>query len=223
MPSTAPKVKLESTAALGADIVLVGPASLERQARAEQLAAEHGFCIIPPFDDDRIIAGTGTIGLEILEDLPEVETVVAPIGGGGLISGVAAAIKQSKVRTHVIGVEPEAANDAQRSLRAGHRIMISAEQTSPTIADGLRTQTVGERNFDHISRFVDDIITVTDDEIRAAMRRLAHAAHVIAEPSGAVTAAALMFHAAELPNTRYNVAIISGGNVDPKLLSEVLA
>jgi threonine dehydratase len=223
MPSNAPKVKVESTAALGADIVLVGPASLERQARAEELAAEHGYCIIPPFDDERIIAGTGSIGLEILEDLPEVETVLAPIGGGGLISGVAAAIKQSHSHARVIGVEPEVANDAQRSLRAGHRITISVEQTTATIADGLRTQTIGVHNFEHISRFVDDIITVTDDEIRAAMRRLAHGAHIIAEPSGAVTFAALMFHADELPKSRYNVAIISGGNVDPKLLNEVLA
>src|SRR5271168_211651 len=119
MPGNAPKNKLEATAALGAQIVIVGPGSEERRLRAEELAAEHGYVIVPPYNDEKIIAGQGTVGLEILEDLPNVETVLVPVGGGGLISGVAAAIKLTNPRVKVIGVEPALASDAQASLRSG--------------------------------------------------------------------------------------------------------
>lgn len=222
MPRSAPKVKLESTAALGAEIVLVGPSSAERQARAEELAVERGYVIVPPFNDEQIIAGQGTIGLEIVEDLPEVETVLAPVGGGGLISGVATAVKLSRPGAKVIGVEPELAADAQASLRSGRIVELSAEQTARTIADGLRTQRVGAIPFQHIQKYVDDIITVSEEEIREAMRRLALGAHLVAEPSGAVTFAAFLFHREELPRTCSNVAIISGGNVEAELLAGVL-
>ena len=168
MPNNAPAIKREATAALGADIVLVGPGSTERQLKAEELAAQHGYVIVPPYNDENIIAGQGTMGLEILEDLPEVETVLAPVGGGGLISGVAAAIKLTKPEVKVIGVEPELAADAQASLRAGKIVQFPAEQVSRTLADGLRTQSIGPINFDHMQYFVDDIITVTEDEIRKA-------------------------------------------------------
>ena len=137
MPNNAPAIKREATAALGADIVLVGPGSAERQLKAEELAAEHGYIIVPPYNDEHIIAGQGTIGLEILEDMPDVETVLAPVGGGGLISGVAAAIKLSKPSVNVFGVEPELAADAQASLRAGKIVEFPAEQVTRTIADGL--------------------------------------------------------------------------------------
>src|SRR6266496_2905459 len=143
MPGNAPKNKLEATAALGAEIVTVGPSSEERRLRAEQLAAEQGYVVVPPYNDEKIIAGQGTVGLEILEDLPAVETVLVPVGGGGLISGVAAAIKLSNPKVKVIGVEPELAADAQASLRAGHVVSFSAEQVTQTLADGLRTQSIG--------------------------------------------------------------------------------
>ena len=172
MPNNAPAIKREATAALGAEIVLVGPGSAERQLKAEELAAQHGYVIVPPYNDEKIIAGQGTIGLEILEDLPEVEAVFAPVGGGGLISGVAAAIKLTKPEVQVIGVEPELAADAQASLRAGKIVQFPAEQVSRTIADGLRTQSVGAINFEHMQCFVDDIVTVTEDEIRQAMKLL---------------------------------------------------
>jgi threonine dehydratase len=226
MPGNAPKNKLEATAALGAEIVAVGPSSEERRLRAEQLAAEHGYVIVPPYNDEKIIAGQGTVGLEILEDLPKVETVLVPVGGGGLISGISAAIKLSNTelshpQVKVIGVEPELAADAQASLRAGRIVSFPAEQVSQTLADGLRTQSIGAINFEHIRAYVDDIVSVTEDEIREAMRALSANAKTLAEPSGAVAAAAFLFHADELPQTTINVAVISGGNIDPNLLAEL--
>ena len=226
MPSNAPKNKLDATAALGAEIVTVGPGSEERRLRAEQLAAEHGYAIVPPYNDEKIIAGQGTVGLEILEDLPNVETVLVPVGGGGLISGISAAIKLSNTelshpQVKVIGVEPELAADAQASLRAGRIVSFPAEQVSQTLADGLRTQSIGAINFEHIRAYVDDIVSVTEDEIRETMRALSANAKTLAEPSGAVAPAAFLFHADELPNTTINVAVISGGNIDPALLTEL--
>jgi threonine dehydratase len=221
MPNNAPMIKREATAKLGAEIVLVGPGSDERKNKAEALAAEHGYVIVPPYNDEHIIAGQGTIGLEILEDLPEVETVLAPVGGGGLISGVAAAIKLSNPKVKVIGVEPELAADAQASLRAGKIVQFPPEQVSRTLADGLRTQSIGDLNFEHIRAYVDDIITVAEDEIRRAMTFLSVNPDTIAEPSGAVATAGFVFHASELPRTKQNVAIISGGNIEPHMLQEL--
>src|SRR5580693_8003194 len=221
MPGNAPAIKREATAALGADIVPVGPGSAERQLRAEELAAEQGYIIVPPYNDEHIIAGQGTIGLEILEDMPDVETVLAPVGGGGLISGVAAAIKLSKPSVNVFGVEPELAADAQASLRAGKIVNFPAEQVTRTVADGLRTQSVGAINFDHMQCFVDGIVTVSEDEIRQAVKLLAANPDTVAEPSGAVATAGFLFHGDRLPKTRLNVAIISGGNIEPQMLREI--
>jgi threonine dehydratase len=221
MPNNAPAIKRLATASMGAEIVLVGPGSDERKTKAEELAAEHGYVMVPPYNDKHIIAGQGTMGLEILEDLPDVETVLLPVGGGGMISGVAAAVKLSKPAVKVIGVEPALAADAQASLRVGKIVQLPAEQVSRTLADGLRTQSVGSINFEHIQRFVDDIITVTEGEIRQAMRLLAANPETIAEPSGAVAVAGFLFHRAELPQTRMNVAVISGGNIEPSMLEEI--
>jgi threonine dehydratase len=221
MPNNAPSIKREATAKLGAEIVLVGPGSDERKNKAEELAGQHGYVIVPPYNDEKIIAGQGTIGLEILEDLPSVETVLSPVGGGGLISGVAAAIKLTNPRIKVIGVEPELAADAQASLRSGKIVQFPAEQVSRTLADGLRTQSIGPINFEHIHTYVDDIITVTEDEIRQAMKVLAQNEQTIAEPSGAVSVAGFLFHRDQLPNTKVNVAIISGGNIEPQMLEEL--
>jgi len=221
MPERAPALKREATAAMGAELVLVGPGSDERKDKAEALAREHGYILIPPYNDHQIIAGQGTIGLEILEDLPEVETVIAPVGGGGMISGVATAVKESKSSVHVIGVEPELAADAQASLRAGKVVQFAAAEVTRTSADGLATQSIGDLNFEHIHKYVDDIVTVSEDEIRETMRLLAADPKTIAEPSGAVAVAAFLFHRDELPRTRVNVAIISGGNVAPEMLEEI--
>jgi threonine dehydratase len=222
MPRGASRVKIDATAAFGAEILFVGDDSAERVQRAEELAAEHGYVPVPPYDDETLIAGQGTVGLEILEDLPEVETVLVPVSGGGLISGTAAAIKLSRPEAHVIGVEPELAADARASLKSGRLVELPAEQVGRTIADGLRVRKLGYTPFEHVRAFVDDIIPVGEDEILAAMRRMALRARLVAEPSGAVSFAAYLFHRDELPATRLNVAVVSGGNVEPSLLAKAL-
>ena len=221
MPGNAPAIKLDATASMGAEIVKVGPGSLERQLKAEELAAKHGYAIVPPYNDEKIIAGQGTMGLEILEALPDVETVLVPVGGGGMISGIATAIKLSKPSVKVIGVEPELAADAQASFRSAKLVDFPAEQVTQTIADGLRTQSIGPINFEHIRRYVDDIVTVSEDEIRGAMRRLAANPKTVAEPSGAVAVAGFLFHAEQLPRATVHVAVISGGNIEPGMLREL--
>jgi threonine dehydratase len=222
MPSNAPAIKRAATLALGAEVVDVGVASSERLAKAEELVREHGYVVIPPYDDEQIIAGQATCGLEIVEALPDVDLVLAPVSGGGLLSGIASAAKRISPKTKVFGVEPELAADATESYRTGKLTTWAAELTSRTIADGLRTQSVGVRNFAHIQTFVDGIITVSEAEIRAAMRAIVGQARIVPEPSGATTSAALLFHRAELPEFKTAVAVVSGGNVDPKLLAEVL-
>lgn len=222
MPSNAPAIKRAATLALGAEVVDVGVASSERLAVAEQLMREHGYVVVPPYDDEQIIAGQATCGLEIVESLPDVDLVLTPVSGGGLLSGVATAVKLLRPEARVFGVEPELAGDTAESFRTGAIVTWPAELTSRTIADGLRTQSVGERNFAHIRRFVDGIITVTEAEIRAAMRAIIATARLVPEPSGAVSTAALLFHSAELPAYRKAVAVVSGGNASPALLAEVL-
>jgi threonine dehydratase len=214
MPGNAP-------AALGAEIVRVGAGSEERRLKAEELASQHGYAIVPPYNDEKIIAGQGTMGLEILEELPEVETIFAPVGGGGMISGVAAAIKLSRPSVRVIGVEPELASDASASFHQGHLVSFGAEQVTQTIADGLRTQSVGPINFEHIRAYVDDIVTVTEEEIFEALRRLAANPKTVAEPSGAVSVAGFLFRKDKLPRSKVNVAIISGGNIEPQMLQQL--
>jgi threonine dehydratase len=222
MPSNAPAIKRAATLALGAEVVEVGPASSERLAKAEELVRAHGYVVVPPYDDIDIITGQATCGLEIAEALPDVDLVLAPVSGGGLLSGVAAAVKLTCPRAKVFGVEPELAGDTAESFRKGSVVEWPAEQTSQTIADGLRTQSVGACNFAHLQAFVDGIVTVTEEEIRSAMRAIVTTARLVAEPSGAVAAAALLFHSRELPLYRKAVAVVSGGNVAPELLAEVL-
>jgi threonine dehydratase len=222
MPSNAPAIKRAATLALGAEVVEVGMASSERLAVAERLIRERGYVVVPPYDDEQIIAGQATCGLEIAEAVPDVDLVLAPVSGGGLLSGVATAVKLLCRHACVFGVEPELAADTAESFRTGSIVTWPAELTSRTIADGLRTQSVGERNFAHIRAYVDGIITVTEAEIRAAMRAIVATARLVPEPSGAVAAAALLFHAAELPPYAKAVAVVSGGNVAPAMLAEVL-
>ena len=219
MPSDAPTIKRERVAADGAEVVIVGTASDERQARAESIAADRGLAIIPPFDDDRIIAGQGTIGIEVIEDLPATALVLVPIGGGGLASGVAAAVKALSPGTRVIGVEPELAADAQESLARGEIVRWSAVDVSRTIADGTRTQALGPRTFAHLRAHLDGIVTVTEAEIVAGVRLGAERSRLVIEPSGALVVAAIAYHAADLGLAAFDgpvVGIVSGGNVDPE-------
>jgi threonine dehydratase len=197
-----------------------------------ELVARHGYTEIPPFEHRAVIAGQGTVGQEIAADCPDVDLVVCPVGGGGLIAGVAAAVTAACPNAKVVGVEPELAADARDSLRQGHRVAWSPEQTQRTIADALRVDQVGELPMQHLQAQVHDIITVTDDEIKAAMRLLATGARLVAEPGGAVAVAACLFRsAADLgldgdgPSdaTAPVVAVLSGGNIDPALLAGVLA
>jgi threonine dehydratase len=230
MPENAPEIKRRATEALGAEIVTVGPASTERRAKAEELVAERGYAMVPPYDDEAIIAGQATCGLEILEQMPDVELVLSPVSGGGLLSGVATAVKlaceaERRPAPAVWGCEPELAGDACESFATKRLVEWPAEKTSRTIADGLRTQSLGERNFEHVLRFVDGIVTVTEEEIREALRVILRATGLVAEPSGAVTLAAALFHARELPaggrSSARVAAIVSGGNLDPVLRAEL--
>ena len=226
MPFDAPPIKRDRVAADGAEIVTVGTASEERRRVAERLSAERGLAIIPPYDDDRIIAGQGTCGLEIAEDLPGVAAVLVPVGGGGLASGVAAAIRALRPGTRVIGVEPELAADARESLETGRIVEWPAAMVSRTIADGTRTQALGRRTFAHLSVLLDRIVTVTEDEIAAGVRLAAEESRLVVEPSGALAVAALRFRAAEAGLEGLNgpvVAVVSGGNVDPAAYRRYLA
>jgi threonine dehydratase len=219
MPESAATVKVDATRALGAQVVLV-PVS-ERESRADELATEHGYVLVPPYDDRDVIAGQGTAGLEIVEDLPDVGTVVVPVSGGGLISGVAAAVKQLRPQTRVVGAEPALAGDAAESFRLGRRVAWSPNDTARTIADGLRVRQLGALPWRHIQRYVDDIVTVTEEQILDAVRLLALRSRLVAEPSGAVSVAAVLSGAARPAGP--TVAVISGGNIDPALLADVLS
>jgi threonine dehydratase len=223
VPSTAPKVKTDAIEYYSAQVVTVGPTMSARAAVTEELSAKHGYVLIPPFDDRRVIAGQGTIGLEIATDCPQVDLVLVPISGGGLISGIAAAIRALCPRAAVIGVEPELAADARDSFHRGERVAWPAADTQRTIADALRVEQIGVLPFAHLRELVSDIITVTDDEMLAAVRLLAKQARLIAEPGGAAAVAAWLFHAAELPTASRPVAVLSGGNIDPELLMRILA
>lgn len=223
MPSNAPKVKLKNTQDLGAEVLEVEGESEERRLRAEELAFERGYTLIPPYDDEAVIAGQGTIGLEILEDLPNVGMVFVPIGGGGLISGIAAALKFHRPTVRVIGVESEADGDARASLRSGRIVELPTNRVHTSVADdALGVQRLGDITFLHMRRFVDDVVTVGENEIRTAVASLALNARIVAEPGGAIAFAAYTSFRDELPSNHSCVAIVSGGNVDPDLLCDFL-
>jgi threonine dehydratase len=217
MPTTAPRIKVDGAKAFGAEVVFEGTTSLHRRVRAEAIAEERGLTMVPPFDHEWIIAGQGTLGLEILEQLPEVATVLAPVGGGGLVSGVSAAIKQSRPAVQVVGIEPSGAAGMKQSIEAGE---VRTLDRSSSIADGLMAVRPGDLNFAHVRTFVDRIDTVEDREIADAVRWLFVRAKIVAEPSGAATVAAALRESATYPAPV--VAIVSGGNLDPRDLSKYL-
>jgi threonine dehydratase len=219
MPADAPRIKIERTRRAGAEIIEVGPSSSERAARAEQLAAERGASLIEPYDSRAVIAATATIAIELLDHSRQVGAVYAPISGGGLIAGIAAGIKLLEPDIAVIGVEPEVAADALASRLAGRIVELPAEQMALTIADGLRVQRVGQLNWPHLEAWVDDIITVSEQEIMEAMVRVALEARLIAEPSGAVPVAAAL----RADGAVEVAAILCGGNVDPDMLHRAFA
>ena len=224
MPREAPAVKIEGVRRDGAEIQFTGMDSAERHALALQLVEERGLVMVEPYDDAAIIAGQGTCGLEIVEDLPEVTSVLVPVSGGGLSAGVATAVKALAPSARVVGVEPEFAADAMESLESGRLVAWTAEQTGRTMADGLRTNSLGRLPFEHLRRFLDGIVTVSEDEIADAVRQLARRARLVVEPSGAASMAAHLND--RLPRTDDDVArviVISGGNVDPDLYLRLLS
>ena len=223
MPDNAPAIKQTATAALGAEIVLVGPASSERKLKAEELADKFGYTIIPPYDHPHIIAGQATCGLEIVEQLPNVDVVISPVSGGGLLSGIATAVKLSAPHVKVWGAEPALAADAKESFETKTLVEWPAEKTTRTIGDGLRTQSLGTLNFEHILRYVDGIVAITEDEIFAAMRLMLTVTRLVPEPSGAVTLAAALYHAEKmgLKGGRKVAVVLSGGNLEPTLKSRL--
>lgn len=223
MPESAPENKKAATRALGAEIVTVGPASSERLAKAEELAQQFGYAVIPPYNDAAIIAGQATCALEILEQLPGVELVIAPVSGGGLLSGIGAGVKLSAPHVQVWGAEPALAADAKESFETKRLVEWPAEKTSRTIGDGLRTQSLGAQNFTHIVKFVDGIVAVSEEEILSAMRVMLTATNLVPESSGAVALAAALYHSAELPKVKKVAVILSGGNIDPLLLERLTA
>jgi threonine dehydratase len=218
-PTTAPAIKVAGMKRWGAEVILEGTTSAQRRARAEQEAAARGLTMVPPFDHEWVIEGQGTTGLEILEQVPDVDVVVVPVGGGGLISGVAAAVKQSKPNVKVVGVEPAGAPKMSKSIAAGHPITLD---TTSSIADGLMPVRPGDITFEHVRAFVDEVVTVTDEQIARAALWLFYEAKQVVEPSGAATVAATLWPAAGqiLANkTLKAVAILSGGNVSPQTLA----
>lgn len=220
MPKVTPAVKRDATAAHGAEIVLIDDAA-DRAPTVERLQAESGAVFIPPYDDAAIIAGQGTIGLEVVADAADVASIYVPVSGGGLVSGIAVAAKALRPDVRIVAVEPELAGDLAEGRAAGERRIWSAAETGRTIADGLRTVSVGERNWTHIEALVDDVITVTEEEILTTMRRIVLDDRLVCEPSGAVAAAGFIRDDARVAGTA--VAVVSGGNVDPMILSDVVA
>lgn len=222
VPENAPVTKTDAIAYYGAELVRVTPTNAARAAAAEEFVAKHGSLFVPPYDDRWVIAGQGTIGFEISDDCPDVDLVVVPISGGGLISGISAAVKARRPDAAIIGVEPELAADARDSLRRGERVAWQPAQVQRTIADALRVEQLGELTFAHIREHVTDIVTVTDEQMLAAMRRLALEARLIAEPGGAAAVAACLFRADQMPPAKNRVAVLSGGNVDESVFWGVM-
>jgi threonine dehydratase len=215
MPTDAPRSKMEATRAQGAEIVIYDRFKEDRAAIGDRIAKETGATLVPPFDHPWIVAGQGTTALELLEEVPDLDAIVVPIGGGGLMSGCSIAAKAMNPGIRVIGVEPATANDAALSLAAGKRVEIAPPDT---IADGLRVPQLSELTFSIIQENVERIVLVTDDEIRAAVKWLLLRAKILVEPSGAATVAAAMFH--KLPTELKRVGlVISGGNVDFEVLA----
>jgi threonine dehydratase len=217
MPTTAPAIKVDGTRRYGAEVIFAGTTSADRKLEAERIRAERGLTMVPPFDHPWIIAGQGTLGLEIVDDAPGVTDVYVPVGGGGLLAGVAAAIKRLRPATRVIGVEPEGAAKMSRSLSAGTPVTLEA---TSSIADGLLPVRPGDLTFAHVLALVDDVVTVSDASIASAVAWLARESHIVAEPSGAASVAAALARP-QAPGAQV-VAVVSGGNVAPERLAEYL-
>ena len=218
MPRNSVPAKVEATRAYGAEVVFCGDSSGDRERVARELQEQQGLAPVPPYDDDKIIAGQGTIVPEVFEEVQHLDYLFVPVGGGGLIAGNALAAKRLFPRIRVIGVETEAANDCAQSFRQKSIVRIDPPKT---IADGMRTQSVGVRNFEIILRYVDDVVTVTDEQVIGTMKFLFERMKAVVEPTGAVAPAAVLYNVLGVHSSAV-CAIISGGNVDLRLLRSIL-
>ncbi|MCH2470400.1 MAG: threonine ammonia-lyase [Gemmatimonadetes bacterium] len=219
MPETAPLIKVTNTRGYGADVIQVGTILDDAAAEVQRLAAEEELSIIHAFDDEDVIAGQGTMGLEILEQVPDVSVVVVPVGGGGMISGIACAIKEIKPDVRIIGVEADAAASAKASRDAGEVVKIAV---SDTLADGIVTKRIGEITYPLIERYVDELVSVGEEEIAAAILLLIEREKTVAEGAGAVGLAALMTGSVTLSETDRAVLLLSGGNIDINMISRII-
>jgi threonine dehydratase len=220
MPTTVTQAKRAGAERLGARVELAGTTTADRMERALEIASDEGATLVPPYDDPLIIAGQGTVGLEIVQDMPDVATVVVPVGGGGLSAGVAAAVKMHRPQTRVIGVEPSGAPKLSRARTAGTPVKL--DRTS-SIADGLLAVEIGHLTFAHHQRYIDDVVLVDDAAMRRAMRTLLDRAKLVAEPSGAITVAAVMERLVELSGGGGpTVLVLSGGNIEWDGLSSTM-
>ena len=217
MPISAPQIKRDGAERLGAEVVLEGTTSLERKARAEAIAEGQGLVMVPPFDDPTIIEGQGTVGLEIAEDWDAFDSVLVPIGGGGLCSGTAAALRRLRPDVRIVGVEPTGGASMKAALEAGEPVTI---ERSESVADGLLPVRTGNLTFEHVRELVDDVVLVDDDAIRDATAFLFKHQRLMVEFSGAATVAALRTGRVETEG-RSVVAVVSGGNVDPAVLMDL--
>jgi threonine dehydratase len=221
MPTTAPVVKVSGTRAFGAEVIFAGATSAERKVEAERVQHARGLVMVPPFDHPWIIAGQGTVGLEIVEDCPDVHEVYVPVGGGGLLAGVAAAVKALRPAARVIGVEPAGAAKMSRSLAAGAPVTL---ESTASIADGLLPLRPGELTFAHARALVDEVVTVDEDSLRDAVRYIAREARILVEPSAAASVAAVLHQYGSAADVaRPLVAILSGGNIALDQIAAILA
>jgi threonine ammonia-lyase medium form len=218
MPKIAPQIKVDATRGYGAEVVFCEDSSEDRERVASQLVQQHGYTLVPPFDDEQIIAGAGTAMLEIAQEVKSLDYFFCPIGGGGLISGNAIAAKHFFPSIKVIGVETEPANDCYQTFRQKKIVRIDPPNT---IADGMRTQSIGQLNFEIIMKCVDDVITVTDEQVIETMRFFLERMKIVVEPTGAVASAAMYYNVLNLKRKKV-CTMISGGNVAPDLLKRIL-
>ncbi len=219
MPDDAPQVKLDATRGYGAEVVLNNRQTSSREEIARRLSEERGLTLVPPFNDPDIIAGQGTTALELLAEVPDIDAIVTPVGGGGLIGGCAVAAKALSPSIRIYGVEAQGADDAQQSLRAGHIVAIPPPTT---VADGIRTQSVGPLTFAIMQNLVEDIVLVTDAEIMDAVRFCMLRMKIVVEPTGAVPVAAVMQNRIPASARRVGV-VVSGGNIDIAVLKTLFA
>ena len=218
MPDDAPKIKVEATRAYGAEIIFYNRVHQDREKFALDLMEKERLVMVPPYDDEFILAGQGTCGLEFVEEIPELDSILTPCSGGGLFGGVAIAAKETRTNMRCYPVEPDTADDTRQSFLKGERVSIPPPTT---IADGLRVQIPGTVTFPIVQKYADDVLTVSDEEILAAVKFFLFRMKLLVEPSGAAAAAAVMFR--KVPDDLRRVGVVlSGGNIDPSVLATVL-